>query len=296
MGDFFCNDCRKNFASNYSLKRHRNGCYSGGSKTNKQIRFKCQYCSNSFTRKDSLSNHINKGRCKKYIKNITQTTKNITNRNKKIKIATGNSSIVNNGNMKMIGTNSGNFIINLCFFAKDGIKCIDLTDFPEIFGSNKNIIESMISKVNLNPNKPQHHNVYYGDTKSSYGEIYENKKWIRKKIDEILEMLIESKIDDLNSILNDMKDFLNKKTRDKIKQTIENFDCTKPGARKKLKSYLKPILYNHKEMIIKTRKLTKEQEEEIFRKEQEEAEKEAREEEEALKLKRKNTKKKFKCK
>ncbi len=192
----------------------------------------------------------------------------------------------------MTGTN---FIINLCFFAKDGIKCIDLTDFGEIFGSNKNIIESMISKVNLNPDKPQHHNIYYGDTKSSYGEIYENKKWIRKKIDEILDTLIESKIDDLNSILNDMKDFLNKKTRDKIKETIENFDCTKPGARKKLKSYLKPILYNHKDMIIKTRKLTREQEEEIFRKEQEEAEIEAAEEEKALKLAnniKKSTKKK----
>ncbi|XWV26673.1 hypothetical protein QJ857_gp0387 [Tupanvirus soda lake] len=81
-----------------------------------------------------------------------------------------------------------------------------------------------------------------------------------------------------------MKDFLNKKTRNKIKQTIENFDYSKPGARKKIRSYLKPILYNHKDMIIKTRKLTKEQEEELIRKEQEEAEREAEEEEKQMKI------------
>ena len=50
-----------------------------------------------------------------------------------------------------------------------------------------------------------------------------------------------------------------------------------PGSRKKLATYLKPILYNHKDIIIRTRKLTKAQEEEIFRKEQEDAEREEEE-------------------
>ena len=89
-----------------------------------------------------------------------------------------------------------------------------------------------------------------------------------------------------------MEDFLNKKTREKIKDTIEHMDYRKPGTRKKLKSYLKPILYNHRDLIIKTRKLTKAQEEEIFRKEQEEAEKEADEEEREMKHKKKLRRKK----
>jgi hypothetical protein len=107
----------------------------------------------------------------------------------------------------------------------------------------------------------------------------------------MLETLIDAKIGDLEEILNEMGDILSESARNKIKEAIENMDCSKPGARKKLKSYLKPILYNHKELIIKTRKLTKEQEEEIFRKEQEEAEKEAEEEEERLKNKLSSKKK-----
>lgn len=287
-----CNKCNKNFANNYNLKRHQNICNSGGSKTNKQIKIKCKYCGKYFAREDSLTNHINKKRCKSYNK--------IQNEIK----AKKNKQIINNTNSKRANINniikspnSNNIYKITCpiiiSFGKDGVDSIKFSEIPSIFGSEKNLIETLISYVNLDPKKPQHHNVLYSDTKSTYGEIYENKKWIRKKIDEILEILIESKIDDLNLILNDMKDFLNKKTRNKIKETIENFDCSKPGARKKLRSYLKPILYNHKDMIIKTRKLTKEQEEEIFKKEQDEAEKEAKEEEDFLKY-NKNSKKKSK--
>lgn len=37
-------------------------------------------------------------------------------------------------------------------------------------------------------------------------------------------------------------------------------DYSRPDARKKLRSYLKPILYNHKDLIMKTRKQIKAQE------------------------------------
>src|SRR5258706_520691 len=84
------------------------------------------------------------------------------------------------------------------------------------------------------------------------------------KLNEILETLIDAEIEDLNEILNDMGDFLNDKAIHKIKTAIENMDYSKPNARKKLKSYLKPIFYNHKKLIIKTRKLTKSQEKEII--------------------------------
>ena len=61
-------------------------------------------------------------------------------------------------------------------------------------------------------------------------------------------------------------DYPSKKTKQKIKDTIISLDHTRPNARKKLASYIKPILYHHREMIEKT-KLTKEQENEIIRKE-----------------------------
>jgi hypothetical protein len=59
---FRCSTCHKNFATNYNLRRHKNTC-----NVNKNIStiFKCKYCKRPFTRKDSVTKHINKGRCKK---------------------------------------------------------------------------------------------------------------------------------------------------------------------------------------------------------------------------------------
>jgi len=69
-----------------------------------------------------------------------------------------------------------------------------------------------------------------------------------------MDILLDSKITDLKEIMEDMKEFLNESTLTRIRRVIENADYSQPDARKKLISYLKPILYNNKEMIIKTRK------------------------------------------
>ncbi len=246
-----------------------------GSKTNKTTTHKCNACKKSFSRKDALQRH------KKICKSIKTNVKIKGNENY---VGNNNNTIAKKSNN--CNNNYKNININLIVFAKDGIENITTKDLAEILKSDNNIIESIISNVNLNPKKPQHHNIYYGDTKSSYGEVYENKSWVRKKIDEILETLIEAKISDLNEILNDMSDFLNTKSKNKIRNAIENMDLTRPGARKKLKTYLKPILYNHKDMIIKTRKLSIKQIEENFLKEQADAEREASEEEAKLKQKK----------
>ena len=72
-------------------------------------------------------------------------------------------------------------------------------------------------KVNFDPNKPHHHNVYYPDIKSTYGEVFEDQQWTKKKINEILNTLIDAKREDLNNILNEISEFINKKTRNKMK-------------------------------------------------------------------------------
>jgi uncharacterized C2H2 Zn-finger protein len=259
MVQYKCTKCNKIFKKIDDYKKHKNRktkC-KNGSKNNKEVIHKCEKCKKTYSRKDSLTRHLKICKGNINIKNC----KNVA-------------AVIGNKNMTLIKSPIN---INLIVFTKDGVKNISPKDLADILKSDKNIIENMISKVNLNPDKPEHHNIFYSDMKSSYGEVYENKKWVKKKIDEIINTLVDSKIEDLNEILNDMNDFLNKKTRNKIKESIEKVDYSKPGARKKLISYLKPILYNHKDMIIKTRKLTKEQEEDFFRKEQEKAEREEEE-------------------
>ncbi len=149
-------------------------------------------------------------------------------------------------------------MINLFFFGKDGIENLTSKDYKKILKSNKSIIEELITQVNFNPDKPQHHNVYFPNIKSGYGVVYEDNKWIYKKINEIINILLDAKIEDLHEILNDMGDFLTIDVRDEILNAIENADHKSPNSRKKLMKYIKAILYNNKDMIIKTRKFTEE--------------------------------------
>src|SRR5271155_5436037 len=110
-------------------------------------------------------------------------------------------------------------------------------------------------KVNFDPNKPQHHNVYYPDIKSTYGEVFEDQQWTKKKINEILNTLIDAKREDLNNILNEMSELFNEETINKIKRVLKNTDYTRLDCRKKLMSYLKPILCNKKGIVEKTRNM-----------------------------------------
>lgn len=270
MPEFKCNKCKKIFNRKYHLIRHKDSLIDckTGSKNNRKPLFKCKQCKKEFSRKDNLLKHLHLKRCKNtYKKHNHHNDKSINKTtNKYIDKSTDNSTNKtmdksnNNKNIdkSTISNNNNNtYHINLVLFAKDGVKNLTYKDLCEILNSNKNLFESMILNINLNPNKPEHHNIYYGDTKSAYGEVYEDNKWIRKKIDEVLNTLLDAKIDDLNEILEDMNAFLSEATKQMINEAIDNVDYRKIGRRKKLISYLKPVIYNNRDMILKTRKLTK---------------------------------------
>ena len=54
----------------------------------------------------------------------------------------------------------------------------------------KNFVQYLIKTVNLNPKKPQHHNILYTNQRSTYGKSYQNNKWVSNKIDELIDTLI----------------------------------------------------------------------------------------------------------
>lgn len=273
MNGIICRKCGKTFNNKYNLNRHLERSLNcvNGSKSAKINYYTCNMCNRTFTRKDSLKKHNDLNRCKKTNIKINGTSKGLNNYK------------INGNNNNTISTNiiDSSITINLVLFGKDGIKNLTYDEINNLFKTDKNLVEFLIEVVNLNPNKPQHHNILYTNLQSAYGKAYKNDKWVSNKIDELIDIMIDAKLEDLNDILNEMV-FLNDNYKNTIKKTIAEFNITRPANRKKLASYLKPILYNHKNMIIKTMKISKKQEEKIIRNQQLEAELEAEKEEQEL--------------
>lgn len=231
-----------------SHSNRKSSCEHGTkSKNIKKIVITCKQCKNTFSRKDSLDRHL--PICK--IGNINGNNNVVQGKN--------NNNVQGENNIIVSGDiNIKSVYIILVNHGKDGTDCLSRKELGEIYKpENKtNLIENLLLKVNFDPNKPEHHNIYYSDIKSSYGEVYEDKKWNTKKINEILNTIVDAKREDLNKILQELGDVLSKKTKNKIKETIENTDYSKAESRKMLLTYLKPILYNNKDVITKIRKLS----------------------------------------
>jgi hypothetical protein len=268
MAKYNCNNCGQVFDRITTLNKHLSRkiqCIKKfESKTNKKVHDpKCDQCGRFFSRKDSLQRHMKickgninkkiiKGDIKKTVKGDKKIIKGDRNTmGKKITAANGKKSIAVTGDNNKVNSP----IINLFFFGKDGVEHLNINDFLKIIKSNKNLYEALITEINFDPSKPEHHNVYYPDLKSSCGKIYENNKWVNKKIHEIIDTLLDAKTDDLNTILDKFDGVLSKKIRQKIIDTIRDVDYSNPTRRKKLISYIKPILHDNKEIVIKTKKI-----------------------------------------
>ena len=259
MVKYICPTCERIFDRKTSLEKHlarKTKCTKNGSKTSKKSNPKCNGCKKSFSRNDSLARHMKT--CKELNKNKIKGNKNVAIAGNENATANGNENAAIAGDNNDTHINSPIYNINMVFFGKDGIDSLDFKDFVNIIKSDRNPYEALISAINFNPNKPQHHNVYLPDMKSTCGKVYHDKKWIDKKTDEIVNIMLDAKTEDFYLILEKMGDDIGKKTKQRIIDTINDVSYSRPNARKKLISYLKPILFTNRNMVIKTKKLIEE--------------------------------------
>lgn len=262
MSRFKC-ECKDTFATKQSLERHisSGSCrLNANSKTNKKNMFKCHNlnCKSKFPRADSLKRHMKNckyspKKCKGLIKGNKNTLSNTNDGN----ISNYNNSIIH----KQGDINIKN--INLVVFGKDGPESMFNPKLIEILNSGNNLYESALKIVNFDPKCPKHHNVYCNDLKSGNGHVYGENGWSSKRLDEILEKILDSKTSDFNQLCDLFGDHLSEKTKDRIKNAIGEvrgigYDgkIYPPGARKKLKTYIKNILYDNREMVKETRNKT----------------------------------------
>ncbi|AQN67868.1 hypothetical protein [Saudi moumouvirus] len=239
MTIYVCDKCSKQFDHKSKFNRHLERIRRcdkkkniSGSKTSKNIiDNKCKNCNREFSRKDSLARHS------KVCKNKKSKTQN-------------NKTIIQNNKPKIQNKN----LINICEFVKDSYKNLSAFDLVSIIKTENKFWENYIKIINFNPNVPQHHNVYYPDIKSGYGIVLREGKWTNEKISSIINELIDHRIKDLNEMIQNMKNVINSKGIDNIKNAISDAGTYGSKIRKKLVTYLKPVLYVNKDIVIQTKK------------------------------------------
>lgn len=234
MVGYACKKCKRIFDQKTDYNRHMNrktDCtkIKYGSKIGKKDHV-CEECKKDFTREYSLKRHMNICKGKQVI-NIT------TNRDYNEKCTVNNNTTIKIKELK------------LAVFGKEGVEHITLKDLTAMLNSKTGLIESLVEKINFDPNKPEFHNIYVGDVKSGYGDIYEKKGWKTRNINEILNTVIDAKTEDINEILENYGDVLNDKTKEKLKDTVKTQDYKNIKSRKLMKRYLKAVLFNGSKMI-----------------------------------------------
>ena len=214
-GSYECETCFKKFdyKDDYSEHVCRKFHCKPGSNSNRVKRYICDKCRRKYSNKDHYNNHI----C---ISKLDTTISNKTTNNK-----TNNRSNFNNDNSINIHVTNNIYANrdNPIAFAKNRIDCLSFAEKNGIPSAN-DALETIIITINLNPNKINHHNVFYKDIKNGYGIIYDGKCWIKERVSNILETLRQAREKNLLEIFYEAHFYLAAKNRSEIENFLKSLN------------------------------------------------------------------------
>jgi len=236
------------------------------------VLYKCPRCGYDFKQKIHYTEHINKkNKCEPIIEDIEPTKTNfikkpyrytcnicqktystpyILNSHK----CKPNSPIINN--ISNSNNNSNNSTVNNYIIVNDfkNTNFDHITDDKkyEFLKSYSMAIPRALKEANFNVKYPQNHNIFLSNTKLKTIKYKEGDKWCSKKGKEIVEDIISE---------YDYKLFYQFSQREDIKQKYPNIEeiydkyievTDKGDGKEILKDRIYDVLYNNKELVIKT--------------------------------------------
>lgn len=231
--------------------------------------YQCQYCFTNYSRKDSLKRHINNN-CK--IKKINE--ENELNNNKiilnmqekidqlvsKLDIEQEKETHITNGdincNNNTINNNTTNNVqnINILAFGKENIEYIDDKTVKMLLGCGFESVPQYIKRLHFNEPHPENHNIYISNERDNYVKKFTGKRWVNVDREDMIHELYIDGRDYLVDKYDELKDDLKKATITKFGRFKHNAKIEDIDTIKKNKKEIKRLLYNFRDIPLKTRK------------------------------------------
>jgi hypothetical protein len=149
----------------------------------------CQYCKKQFDIKGNLKRHMNNSCSER--KKLHNEKENLIKEKEIIEKFINNNQ---NQNQNLnLNKNINNKSIKINPFGCEDISHITPVEYKEILSSYFVGFMELIKKVHFDDRMPSNHNVYIPNIDSEYAYIFEDNKWIKKRKNDIIEILILNK-------------------------------------------------------------------------------------------------------
>lgn len=289
---YICEECDKQYIKYNSYWKHRKDKHMNNTvelfNNDKPIieylndKPDCQYCSKTYSNKFSLTRHVNN--CKLNPQNMSieqqkaltklddNTIVNLlkTMKDNDIKNAVvGNKNNVANNiardqiNIDNTINNNTQNIFNIVTLGKENLSdVLDDNEQVKILNQRFNCFDYMVDYIHLNKKYPQFHNMIINDLKSNKGLIYNDikKDFDVVKKENMLDTLIENRLNDIEDFLIKNSNKVKKTTRLIIEKFIKNiteeFDNKNSKYMKDKKDDIQVMMYNKRDVVKKTHNIT----------------------------------------
>jgi len=245
---------------------HKDGCNDG---------YKCEFCSKTFTLNHNLKRHL-ESRCRvktdsdkrKFVENPNYAklakelddikTKLASYEDKPQKISVNHNS---NNTTNNINSNSNNNTVNiqLVAFGKEDRSKLTNMEILKILNKGYHSVPALLEAIHFDKNKPENHNIYISNDRSSVIHVFDGEKW--NAVD---------KNETISNLFDDGRDFLLTKAEEFNEREIPLTDRSKkmvlkferfnndideyPVKKNEIITMIKGILYNDRNIPMNTRK------------------------------------------